>query len=65
MPLYEYKCKKCGNKFEKLVSMSKADDPMECPKCKSDESERLLSTFSASVGSNSPGKGASCNTSGT
>lgn len=32
MPTYEYKCKKCGNTFEKFQSMS--DAPLSnCPKC--------------------------------
>jgi putative FmdB family regulatory protein len=56
MPLYEYKCKKCEKNFETLVSLSKADDPVKCPYCGYEKSERLLSTFCASVGS----KGASC-----
>lgn len=32
MPLYEYKCKKCGHQFEKIQKFS---DPMvkKCPKC--------------------------------
>ncbi|MDE3110518.1 MAG: zinc ribbon domain-containing protein [Acidobacteriota bacterium] len=32
MPLYEYKCKKCGNRFEKIESLS-ASDTKKCPKC--------------------------------
>lgn len=41
MPLYEYLCKKCGNRFEKIQKFS---DPeiKECPQC-SGEVERLLS----------------------
>ena len=41
MPLYEYLCKKCGNRFEKIQRFS---DPeiKECPQC-SGEVERLLS----------------------
>ena len=32
MPLYEYECEKCGNRFEKIQKFS---DPLEttCPKC--------------------------------
>jgi putative FmdB family regulatory protein len=40
MPIYEYKCKGCGNQFEALVR--KADVP-ECPSCKSTDLDRLLS----------------------
>lgn len=32
MPLYEYKCTKCGHRFEKIESMS-ASDTKKCPKC--------------------------------
>ena len=41
MPLYEYLCKKCGNRFEKIQKFS---DPeiKECPQC-GGEVERLLS----------------------
>ena len=32
MPLYEYKCEACGNRFEKIVKFS--DPPIEtCPEC--------------------------------
>ncbi len=32
MPLYEYKCKKCHHRFEKIQKFS--DPPMKkCPKC--------------------------------
>ncbi len=46
MPLYEYKCKSCDHQFEKLVSISKAKEPQECPKCKSLDSQKQMSTFS-------------------
>ena len=41
MPLYEYRCKKCGHTFEKIQSFS-APDEKECPVCKG-EVERLIS----------------------
>jgi putative FmdB family regulatory protein len=32
MPLYEYQCKKCGHRFEKIVKFS--DKPIKkCPEC--------------------------------
>ena len=49
MPLYEYQCEKCKKTYEALVSMSKADDPGECPHCGFEKSKRLLSTFSPSM----------------
>lgn len=41
MPLYEYECKQCGHRFEKIQKFS--DEPEKiCPKC-GGEVERLLS----------------------
>src|ERR1035438_3017318 len=43
MPLYEYKCKKCGHRFEKIVKFS--DPPIKkCPKCKKGALEQLVSS---------------------
>ncbi len=41
MPLYEYECKQCGHRFERIVKFS---DPPEkvCPKC-GGEVEQMLS----------------------
>jgi putative FmdB family regulatory protein len=39
MPIYDFKCRSCAAKFEALV-LKKA--PV-CPKCSSDDLERLLS----------------------
>lgn len=41
MPLYEYRCLKCGHQFEKIQSFS-APEEKECPVCKG-EVERLIS----------------------
>ena len=41
MPLYEYRCKQCGHRFEKIQSFS-APEEKECPVCKG-EVERLIS----------------------
>jgi putative FmdB family regulatory protein len=40
MPLFDYTCKKCGETFEALVL--KNTKPA-CPKCKSEDLEKLLS----------------------
>lgn len=32
MPLYPYKCVKCGNRYEKIESFS-APEKQKCPKC--------------------------------
>jgi len=45
MPIYEYSCTDCGEKFE-LLHRSDADAP-KCPACGSTNAGRLLSTFAA------------------
>jgi putative FmdB family regulatory protein len=42
MPLYEYKCKDCGNEYEELVSVNEKETP-PCPSCKSVNSEKKVS----------------------
>ena len=54
MPLYEYYCQNCGTSFEKLTSISRADDLQVCPNCASEETGRQLSSFAFSGGSSSP-----------
>ncbi|MGA8367239.1 MAG: zinc ribbon domain-containing protein [Candidatus Acidiferrales bacterium] len=34
LPLYEYKCVKCGHRFEKIESVS-ASETKKCPRCRS------------------------------
>ncbi len=50
MPLYEYRCANCGQTFELLRRMGDADRDLACPKCESEEIERLLSTFAQKTG---------------
>jgi putative FmdB family regulatory protein len=42
MPIYEYLCRKCGNRFEELVSIH-VQNPLPCPKCGSGDTEKLMS----------------------
>jgi putative FmdB family regulatory protein len=41
MPLYEYKCRACGHRFEELVRLGEVP---ECPRCQDAAPERLFST---------------------
>jgi putative FmdB family regulatory protein len=52
MPLYEYECGRCGQRFERLVSISKARQGTDCPNCRSRSVRRLMSVF-ATVGGKS------------
>ncbi len=56
MPLYDYQCRTCGNTFELLRRIQDADRELECPDCRSDQVERLLSVF-ATGGCNISGSG--------
>ena len=53
MPVYEYKCDECGFHFDALRSMKDADSALECKKCASKKTHRMLShCFSHSEGQN-------------
>lgn len=41
MPIYEYKCEKCGHEFEEIIIGSGED--VVCPSCGSGETGRLMS----------------------
>ena len=46
MPIFEYRCDDCGNKFEKLVRAS-AREGAECPSCGHDRVTTQVSSFAA------------------
>ncbi|MGA2107027.1 MAG: zinc ribbon domain-containing protein [Syntrophorhabdales bacterium] len=50
MPIYEYECRNCEEKFEVLQKADETNDLICCPKCGTEKPERLLSAF-CSVGS--------------
>jgi len=44
MPLYEYKCEKCSNFFEELVTGDR-DKKIPCPACGSSETQKCMSAI--------------------
>ncbi len=50
MPIYEYVCLDCGERFEVLRSMKEADAPFPCQQCESHNISRQLSRFNAQSG---------------
>ncbi|HLY60439.1 MAG TPA: zinc ribbon domain-containing protein [Terriglobia bacterium] len=46
MPIFEYQCRECGNKFEKIVASSST--AVACKKCESRKVTQLLSVFAVS-----------------
>jgi putative FmdB family regulatory protein len=41
MPIYEYRCKQCGNEFEAIQNVDDREPP--CPKCDSKDIVKNLS----------------------
>ena len=56
MPIYEYICLKCNERFSLLQSVSASCDDTECPKCASKGVKKIISAFCCSSG---PGGGTS------
>ena len=51
MPIYEFKCRKCGHGFEELMAMGDAARPdLECPACGSRQVEKGFSAFATGGG---------------
>jgi putative FmdB family regulatory protein len=44
MPIYEYLCSECANKFEQLRPLSQAKQSADCPRCHK-PARRKMSTF--------------------
>ena len=52
MPLFEYECRKCHTRFEKLIF--DRSETVSCRSCGSEEITQLLSTFAVSGISDRP-----------
>ena len=52
MPIYEYACGGCGNRFEKLVR--RFAEAVSCPACASASVDKQLSLFAVGASSSSP-----------
>ncbi len=55
MPLYEYRCQCCGERFERLVRAAAMRDErggqeIACPRCQAPQVERLFSAFARGAG---------------
>ena len=61
MPIFEYICRECGQRFERIVQGNTVPD---CPSCKTQDLEKQISAFAvgATEGSwgSSPGACGSC-----
>jgi predicted nucleic acid-binding Zn ribbon protein len=66
MPLYEYRCRCCGARFERLVRSAATAGAsgagghlpaIVCPECASEQVERLLSVFARAAPACAPAHG--------
>lgn len=58
MPIFEYRCKDCGHKFEKLV---RGKEKVSCPECGRGRLDKLFSVFGMKSGDKFiPSEGNSC-----
>lgn len=57
VPIFEFVCGKCGNRFEELVPSSYQE--VECPACGSLDTQKQISPFSSISGWKSGGAGCS------
>ena len=44
MPIYEYECPGCGERFEQYCPVADSDNEVKCPKCGA-EPRRVFSPF--------------------
>lgn len=56
MPIFEYACRECGTKFEKLIRRDSDYETLACPNCGTRELQKEHSTFAPQMGAS---KGAS------
>jgi putative FmdB family regulatory protein len=53
MPLYEYLCRDCGDRFEVLQRLGEGADGLACPGCGARILDKQFSTFATAGGSSS------------
>jgi putative FmdB family regulatory protein len=55
MPLYEYRCRACGARFEVLQRVGADAADLVCPQCGGNEVSKQYSTFASAVAGGSGG----------
>jgi putative FmdB family regulatory protein len=58
MPLYEYRCRECGNRFEVLQRLGQGAEGLTCPQCGAQQLEKQFSTFASAGGTAQGGSAA-------
>ena len=49
-PIYEYRCRDCGHRFEVLQRLGQGAEGLVCPGCGAEPVEKVFSTFAAAAG---------------
>ncbi len=62
MPLYEYRCEKCGHQFEELVSLKEGSRNRQCPKCSGRSAHKIMSVCAARVDASGASECPTCTT---
>ncbi|MFC2039348.1 zinc ribbon domain-containing protein [Chloroflexota bacterium] len=52
LPIYEYECSRCGERFELWRSMADSDSDTSCPKCGAENVRKAFSLFATSFSGN-------------
>jgi putative FmdB family regulatory protein len=50
MPIYEYRCESCSERFEVLTRFAERDSTQMCPACESTKTRVLVSSFAVAGG---------------
>jgi len=50
MPIYEYRCESCAERFEILTRFAERDTAQVCPACESTRTRVLVSSFAVTGG---------------
>lgn len=62
MPIYEYRCRQCGEVFEQILLSAEAR--IDCRNCHSSDAEQLLSTFAVPGSARAAAETGPCGTCG-
>ena len=62
MPIFEFRCMKCGNVFEMLFTSPNHEADLSCPECHGTNLERVVSTTNYVMGTGKGGKKAKIST---
>ncbi len=57
MPIYEFVCHTCSNRFEVLAKTHKEPAELKCPACGSEEFDRVISRVNSIMGDSMQGDG--------